>query len=71
MNSMHVWSDTEVGLREIHRVFKEGGRLVLSLDGPARKGLTSNVVVAFLKAAGFRRVIAHDVASTLYAVGER
>ena len=71
MNSMQIWPDAEAGLKEIRRVLKDGGRLVLSFDGPARKGLTADGVVSSLEATGFRQVVAHDIASTLYVVGER
>ena len=51
INSMQVWSDAVVGLQEIQRVLKPGGRLVLGFtrhSGQAKEGLTET-----LTAAGF------------------
>jgi ubiquinone/menaquinone biosynthesis C-methylase UbiE len=51
INSMQVWSDAIVGLREIQRVLKPNGRVVLGFtrhSGRAKEGLTQA-----LSAAGF------------------
>ncbi|GAB4368069.1 MAG: hypothetical protein Kow00121_06880 [Elainellaceae cyanobacterium] len=54
INSMQVWSDAMVGLREIRRVIKNGGRIALgftSYSGQARTGLAD-----MLRGAGFTDV---------------
>ncbi|HEX6971352.1 MAG TPA: methyltransferase domain-containing protein [Limnochordia bacterium] len=68
MNSMQVWPDATGGLREIRRVLKQGGRLALSFDGPARKVVTRESVAAALAEAGYKEVETHDEAGTLYLV---
>lgn len=35
INSIHIWSDPAAGLRELHRVLKPEGRLVLGFVRPA------------------------------------
>src|SRR6516225_1546001 len=54
INSMHVWPDAIVGLREIRRVMKSGGRIALGFtpySGQSKDGLTNTLVGAgFAKA---------------------
>jgi len=54
INSMHVWPDAIVGLREIRRVMKSGGRIALGFtpySGQSKDGLTNTLVSAgFVKA---------------------
>jgi ubiquinone/menaquinone biosynthesis C-methylase UbiE len=59
INSMQVWPDAIVGLREIRRVVKSGGAIALGFtqySGQPNKGLTET-----LTTAGFER--AHVVES--------
>ena len=55
INSMHVWPDALVGLREIRRVMKSGARLALGFNrysGQAKDGLTDTLLgVGFIKAS--------------------
>lgn len=54
INSMQVWSDALVGLRELRRVMKVGGRMVLGFtrqSGQSRTGLPETIA-----AAGFTEV---------------
>ena len=49
INSMHVWPDAIVGLREIRRVMKSGGRIALGFtpySGQSKDGLTNTLVGA-------------------------
>jgi ubiquinone/menaquinone biosynthesis C-methylase UbiE len=49
VNSMQVWPDAAAGLREIRRVMKAGGRIVLAFtrhSGQPKSGLTDALAVA-------------------------
>jgi len=55
INSMHVWPDAVVGLREIRRVMKSGARIALGFNpysGQTKDGLTDTLLSAgFIKAS--------------------
>lgn len=71
MNSMQLWPDSHVGLKEVLRVLKDDGRLVLSFDGPARKVVTGESAEAILCEVGFRQVETREIGSTIYILGLR
>lgn len=65
VNTIYFWADPDRGLREIHRVLKSGGRLVLGTETrrvpqwAARQGFTSypeDEQATLLRGAGFGRI---------------
>lgn len=54
INSMQVWSDTLVGLREMRRVMKVGGRMALGFT--PNSGQSSTGLTEMLTTAGFTEV---------------
>lgn len=60
MNSLHVWPDPMKGRREIRRVLKPGGLVLLSFAGPARKTSAMDAVESLLGEAGFSRIDVSD-----------
>lgn len=72
MNSFQLWPDKLAGLREIRRVLKPGGPLVLSFYGPAQRGITREFVREQLKEAGFKEItVTSDSDSVLYFVARK
>jgi ubiquinone/menaquinone biosynthesis C-methylase UbiE len=67
MNSMQLWPDKIVGLREILRVLKPGGKLVLSFDGPARKEIIGKILRTKLEETYFTEIDEFNNESTIYA----
>ncbi len=83
MNSHQYWPSPADGIREIHRVLRTGGRLVLGMDtvagihlirwfGPNYSPATPAQLVDLFRDAGFGRVTTRRLTPTVTAViGER
>jgi len=72
MNSFQIWPDKLAGLREIHRVQKDEGQLVLSFYGPAKRAITPESMGEQLARAGFREISdTVDEDSVLYVVSRK
>jgi len=60
VNSFHHWDNSEAGLKEVHRVLRPGGRLLMVLNGPHGQSVQKEAerVVRLVAAAGFHQAAA-------------
>lgn len=65
INSMHVWPDALAGLREVERVLKPGGKVVLGFTRHASQ--SQDGLVELLTAAGFTDAKVLDNHENFYA----
>lgn len=70
IRSMSLWSDSRAGLRELRRVLKPQGRLVLGLTD--RSGQSERRLLALLSVCGFAQpeVISYPKQGQVFAAGQ-